>query len=174
MLQEWVDDLRWYFVEHRKTLKECANLRENEKVYKTAEVLHNVLNPSQNTYTVRCNKNEVVLTYRITDSKTHKLTNADVDFCAALAKTMIDATAHTRIVGKDVQLRLQTTMERVARAQYTEHRRELRRLLWNSLLLGVAVFLSLHVGIRLVADGLDLYAWFLSNHTEEIWEVEDE
>ena len=111
--------MRWYLVDHRKTLHECSKLNPNDKVYKTADLLHSVLDPARNTFTVRCNANEVVLSYRVTNTKTKVLTHADVDFCAGLAKTMLDATTRSRLVGKDVQLRFDSTSS-AERAQETE------------------------------------------------------
>lgn len=178
MLREWLEDVRWYLVDHRKTLHECSKLNPNDKVYKTADLLHSILDPARNTFTVRCNANEVVLSYRVVNSKTKVLTNSDVDFCAGIAKTMLDATTHSRLVGKDVQLRFDSTLKRVERAQETEAVRQSHRCFWHAVAFAGIVYLLLKLSLLIGADALELYgnlllAWKRSSLDEE-WEYEDE
>tara|TARA_Y100000817_G_scaffold243027_1_gene195026 strand:+ start:360 stop:881 length:522 start_codon:yes stop_codon:yes gene_type:complete len=171
MLQELWGDLKWYYVDHRATMKHCRTLPPNEKVYKTADLIHEILDPARNTFTVRCNKTEVVLSYRITDTKTKTLTNGDVDFCAGIAKTMINATTRSRLVGKDVQLRFDTTLDRVERAQDTEAVRQLQRLFWNAVACAVLVYFLLKLLLLIVADALDAG---LLRKPDDAWEIDDE
>ena len=178
MLREWLEDVRWYLVDHRKTLHECSKLNPNDKVYKTANLLHSVLDPARNTFTVRCNANEVVLSYRVTNTKTKVVTNSDVEFCAGLAKTMLDATTRSRLVGKDVQLRFDSTLDRVQRAQETEAVRQGQRVLWNAIACGVLTYCFLKLSLLISADVLELYANLIeawhSIGRDDPWEIDDE